>query len=183
MTLKLKSLKREALEALEADQWTIETLAVATVNELVIYKGIGRVGAANAITEAAGLINDRGLTDADELATEHYYQKATPAKILKDWEDAGLPTKNVALTSARALAALKGIDEALALRLISVAQDVVNRQGLYESGSIGAIGVTRQNNSAFDEKWLSGEVEPPPMAIRVKRIFERTRDEYEAANG
>jgi hypothetical protein len=151
MTLELKSLKSEALALLEADGWTIEKLATATARELIAYKGIGRVGAAKAIAEAAEILNTQGLDDADRLAEEHYYQKAPPAKILTDWEGGGLPLKSVALTSARALAALKGIDEAL--------------------------------DAAFDEKWLSGEVEPPLMSNRIRRNFEAAQREYRVANG
>jgi hypothetical protein len=88
------------------------------------------------------------------------------------------------LTSARALAALKGIDEALALRLISKAQDLVNKRGLYQS-RIAAVPASppRQINAAFDEKWLSGEVEPPLMSNRIRRNFEAAQGEYRVANG
>jgi hypothetical protein len=182
MTLELKSLKGEGLEALRVDGWTVETLAVAAVKDLVIYRGIGRVGAAKIIAEAAEALNTQGLDEAEGLAEEHYYQKAPPAKILKDWETEGLPTKTVALTSARALAALKGIEEGQAIRLISAAQDVVNKRGLYESGSIGAYsGDVPQVSAAFDVRWLSGAVMPPPMSRRIRRNFERAKEVYEAA--
>jgi post-segregation antitoxin (ccd killing protein) len=183
MSLELKSLKSEAVALLEADGWTIENLAVATVKRLVSYRGIGRVGAAKAIAEAAKLLNERGLKDANRLAVEIYYQKAPPAKILEDWENDGLPIKAVALTSARALAALKGIDEPLALRLISEAQGIVNKRGLYQSRTVAPGGPTRQTSAAFPEKWLSGEVEPPGMSIRIRRNFEAAQREYKVANG
>lgn len=182
MTLELKSLKREVLTLLDTDGWTVEKLAVATVKELVAYKGIGRVGAAKAIAEAAGIVNEQGAEDAGRLAAERYYRKAPLAKILTDWEEADLPFEAVALSSARALAALKGIDESLALRLISKAQDLVNERGLYQS-RIVTPGPTRQINSAFDERWLSGEIEPPPMSIRVRRNFEEAQRKYKEANG
>jgi hypothetical protein len=121
MTLELKSLKPEAAAMLEADGWTVEKLATAPVKSLVIYTGIGKVGAAKIIAEAGEVLNAQGLNEAENLATKHYYKKAPLSKILKDWEDDGLRTDIVALTSARALAVLKGIDEALALRLISEA--------------------------------------------------------------
>jgi hypothetical protein len=183
MTLELKSLKDEAIALLEADGWTLEKLAVATVKKLTAYKGIGRVGAAKAIAEAAEILNQQGLEDADRLAEEHYYQKAPLAAILKYWKDGGLPVKVIALSSARALATLKDIDETLALRLISEAQDIVNKRGLYQSRIATPGGPTRQINAAFDEKWLSGEVEPPPMSIRVRRNFLEAQKEYRAANG
>lgn len=184
MTLELKSLKPEAAALLEADNWTIEKLAVSTVTRLVMYKGIGKVTARKVIAEAAEILNDQGLDEAGQLASEHYYQKTPLAKILTDWEEADLPLKNVALTSARALAALKGVDEALALRLISKAQGLVNKRGLYQSRSvITAGGTARETNAAFDEKWLSGEVEPPAMSTRVRRNFEAAKREYRAANG
>ncbi len=184
MTLELKSLKGEAAALLEADGWTIPKLAVATVKELVGYKGIGRVGAAKIIAEAAGIFNEQGLDDADRLAEEHYYQKAPLSKILVDWEDAGLPIKAVALTSARALAVLKGIEGPLAMRLISEAQDLLNKRGLYQSRIASPGGIDqRQTSAAFDEKWLSGEVEPPPMSIRIRRNFKAAQREYRASNG
>lgn len=163
---------------LEFNNWTIEKLAVATVRELVAYKGIGKKTATKAITEAAEILNEQGLDEADQLATEHYYQKASPARVLTDWEKGGLSIEVVALSSARALAALKGIDEALAPRLISAAQGIVNKRGLYQS-RIYMPGISvRQINAAFDEKWLSGEVEPPSMSIRIRRNFEQIQREY-----
>lgn len=181
MTLELKSLKSEAAALLEADSWTVEKLAVATVKELVAYKGIGRVGAAKIIAEAVDALNATGLEEAEGMATEHYYKKFAPETILKDWEADGLGVKTVALSSsARALAALKGIGEALALQLISAAQNIVNERGLYQSQTVLA-GPVRQTNAAFDEKWLSGEVEPA-MSIRVRRNFEVAQREYRAAN-
>lgn len=184
MVLELKSLKAEVAEALKADEWTVESLAVATVKELVIYRGVGRIGAAKIIAEAAEMLNERGLATSDTLAMENYYQTSSSAKVLKDWEDNGLPIRAVALTTARALAALKGIDEALAIRLISEGQNIVNRRGLYQSRvAVLGDGPSRQTNAAFDEKWLSGEVEPPPMSIRVKRNFDEAQRGYRAANG
>jgi hypothetical protein len=126
-------------------------------------------------------LNEERAEDAGRLALENYYQKAPPAKILKDWEEAGLSLKAVALSSAQALVVMKGIDESLALRLISKAQDIVNERGLYESRIIAPAGSVRQTSSAFDEKWLSGEVEPPPMSIRVRQNFERAQEEYREA--
>lgn len=181
MTLTLKSLKPEAAALLEAGGWTIEKLATATAKELVT-KGIGRVGADKAIAEAAEVLNAQGLDEAQDLAGEHYYQKASLSKILTDWEEGGLSIKIIALTSARALAALKGIDEALALRLISTAQDLLNKRGLYQSRMVLPGGTTRQINAAFDEKWLSGEIEPPAMSIRVRRNFEAAQREYRETN-
>ena len=183
MTLELKSLKSEALALLEADGWTVEKLAVATVKELVGYKGIGRVGAANAIAEAAEALNEQGLNEAGQLAEENYYQKAPSAKILTDWEDEGLPIEIVALSTSRALAAMKGIDEALALRLISAAQGIVNKRGLYQSRVVTSGSPVRKTSAAFPEEWLSGKVEPPQMSIRVRRNFEAAQREYKAANG
>lgn len=180
MTLELKSLKDVPLALLEADGWTIEKLATATAKELVIYKGIGRVGAAKIIAEAAEILNEQGLADADRMASERYYQKVPLAKVLTDWEEDGLPIKNVALTSARALGALKGIDEALVIRLISAAQDLLNERGLHQSRVYMPGTSVRQINSAFDEKWLSGKVAPPPMSIRVRRNFEAAQKEYKA---
>jgi hypothetical protein len=101
---------------------------------------------------------------------------------LTDWEDDSLPIEAVALSSAQALAALKGIGESLALRLISKAQDLVNERGLYQSRIVTPGGPTRQINSAFDERWLSGEIEPPSMSIRVRRNFEKAQREYKEAN-
>lgn len=176
--LELKSLKREPLALLEADGWTIEKLAVATIRKLTTYSGIGRVGAKKIIAEAIEITNEQGLEDADRLAEEHYYQKAGLAKILTDWEKNGLPLKVVALSSARALVALKGIDESLTLQLISKAQDIVNKRGLYQSRMVIPGGDVRQTNSAFDERWLSGEIDPPPMSIRVRRNFEEAQREY-----
>ncbi len=179
----MDALNEDQATRLAYDGWTIEKLATSTAKELVAYKGIGRVGAAKIIAEAGQILNERGLDDAGQLAEEHYHQKAPPTKILTDWEDEGLPLKDVALTSARALAALKGIDEALAMRLISKAQDLLNQRGLYQSRMVLPGGGARQTNAAFDEKWLSGEVEPPPMSIRIRRNFERAKEEYRAANG
>lgn len=178
MTLELKSLKSEAAALLEADAWTIETIAVATVKKLMAYKGIGRVGAAHIIAEATEKLNEQGLEDADRLALEHCYKKASHATILKYWEDGGLPIKAVALSSARALAALKSIDETLALQLISNAQGIVNKRGLSQSRIATSGDAVRQTSAAFDEKWLSGEVEAPPMSIKVRRNFEQAQKEY-----
>lgn len=183
MTLELKSLKPEAAALLMADGWTIEKVAVATVKKLMAYKGIGRIGAAKAISEAAEMLNEQALEDADRLELEHYYQKAPHTKILEYWEDDGLPIKAVALSSARALAARKGIDESLAMRLISHAQGIVNKRGLYQSRIVAPGSPLRQTNAAFDEKWLSGEIQPPSMSIRVRRNFEQAQKEYKAVNG
>jgi hypothetical protein len=179
MTLELKSLKAEPSALLEADGWTIEKLAVATTKELVAYRGIGRVGAAKIIGEAIEMLNEQGLDDADRLATEYYYQKSTLTKILLDWEEGGLSLEAVALASGRALAALKGIEESLAMRLISKAQDLINERALHQSWTIAAAGGIRQSNPAFDTRWLSGEVEPPPMSVRVRRNFEAAQREYQ----
>jgi hypothetical protein len=176
------ALNQKQAAMLEFDNWTVEKLAVAAVKDLVTYKGIGRVGAAKAIAEAAGIVNKQGAEDAGRLAVERYYQKAPLAKILTDWEADGLLLEAVALSSARALAALKGIDEPLALRLISKAQDLVNERGLYQSRITAPGGPTRQINAAFDERWLSGEIEPPPMSIRVQRNFENAQREYKETN-
>jgi hypothetical protein len=176
------ALNHKQAAMLEFDDWTIEKLAVATVKELVAYTGIGKITATRAIAEAAGIVNEQGAEYAGRLAAESYYQKAPLAKILTDWEDDGLAAEAVALTSARALAVLKGIDEGLALRLISKAQGIVNKRGLYQSRIVATGGPGRQTNAAFDEKWLSGEVEPPAMSIRVRRNFEEARREYRAAN-
>jgi hypothetical protein len=178
----MDTLNRDQAARLAMDVWTIEKLAIATVKELMTYKGIGRIGARKIIAEATEILNERGLEDADRLAEEHYYQKAPLAKILTDWEEGGLPAKAVALSSAASLAVMKGIDELLALRLISKAQDVVNKRGLYQSRIATPRGGVRQTNAAFDEKWLSGEVIPPAMSIRVRRNFERARREYRANN-
>lgn len=182
MTLVLKSLKPELVTMLEADGWDVGKLAVTTVKKLVGYRGIGRVGAAKIIVEAAGTLNERRLDEADQLAEEHYYRKSSRAKVLTDWEEDGLPIENVALTSARALSALKGIDEALALRLISKAQDIFNKRGLYQSSMVLPGGRARQTNSAFDVRELSGEIQPRPMSNRIRRNFEAAQREYRAAN-
>jgi hypothetical protein len=182
MTLELKSLKSDALALLVTDEWTLEKLATATVKELMAYKGIGRVGAANAIAEATKILNDLGLEDADMLAAEHYYQKASPAKILEDWENDGLPIEVIALSSARALAVLKGIGEPLALRLISAAQGIVNKRGLQKS-LVFIESPVLETSAAFDEKWLSGAVAPPPMSIRVQRNFDEAQRKYKEING
>ena len=183
MSLDLKSLKPEEIALLEADGWTVEKLAVAAVKKLTGYKGIGRVGAARVIAEAADIVNEQGVKDASRLGVESYYQKTPLAKILIDWEESNLSIEVVALSTARALAALKGIDEPLALKLISEAQGIVNERGLYQSHIAASGGVIRQNNAAFDERWLSGEIEPPEMSIRVRRNFEQAQEEYRIANG
>lgn len=179
----VEALNQKQMAMLVLDGWTVEKLAVSTIEKLTSYNGIGKVTAAKVIAEAAEILNEQGAEDAGRLAVEHYYQKAPPAKILKDWEDGGLPIKVVALTSMQALAALKGIDEKLALRLISAAQDIVNKRGLYQSRITTPAGSIRQNSPAFDEGWLSGEVEPPPMSIRVRRNFERAQKEYREVIG
>jgi hypothetical protein len=183
MTLaELKSLKGDVATMLDAAGWTVEKLATATVKGLMVHKGIGRVGAAKIIAEAAEILNAQGLEDADRLARERYYQKAPLTKILEDWEEAGLPLDVVALTSNIALAALKGIDEDFAMRLIKEARKLVNRRGLYQSRALPGGPTRHQTNAAFDEKWLSGEADPPEMSIRVKRNFEQAKKEYRAAN-
>lgn len=182
MTLELKSLKREALELLEEDGWTIEKLATTTVKKLIVYTGIGRVGAAKAIAEAVEILNEQGLEDAEQLAKGRYYQKASLARVLTDWEDEGLDIQDVALASSRALAALKGIGEDLAIRLISKAQGLVNERGLYESKAVPYGGTPRETSAAFPTAWLSGAEEPPPMSTRVRRLFDRAKKAYRQEN-
>jgi hypothetical protein len=180
------ALNQKQAAMLEFDEWTVEKLAVATVKKLTEYIGIGKITATGTIAEAIEILNERGLDEAKDLALEHHYQKAsraTRATILKHWEDSGLPIKAVALSSARALAALKGIDETLALQLISNAQGIVNKRGLSQSRIVAPGSPLRQTSAAFDERWLSGEVEAPPMSIRVRRNFEEAKKEYRAANG
>jgi hypothetical protein len=177
----METLNDNQAAMLAIDGWTVEKLAVGTVKELTSYKGIGRVGAKNIIAEAAEILNEQGLEDAEQLAEERYYQKAPLAKVLTDWEDEGLDIQEVALTSARALAALKGIDEDLAIRLISKAQDLINQRGLYQSKAVVPYGGTpRETSPAFPVAWLIGDEEPPPMSTRVRRLFDKAKEEYQA---
>lgn len=102
----------------------------------------------------------------------------------------------LALASVRALTGYKGIGNATAAKIISQAQDRVNEHGLYESrqqqdeairlahlsgqpqgGDYNP--VYPESSPAFPVEWLSGEVEPPPMALRIRRNFEGARLAYE----
>jgi len=176
----MESLTAPMVALLEADGWTVETLATATIKALVPYKGIGKVTAKNAIIEAGKLMNREGLDNAKQLEKEYYYQKSPPRKILNDWGSEGLSVQNVALASARGLAALKGIDEVLALRIISAAQSIVNELKLYESRvSMPSNPGPTVASSAFPIEWLDGTVEPPLMGVRVERNFKRAKEAYE----
>lgn len=180
----LKSLTRPQVEILEEAGWSVEDIATSQIKDLTRLKGIGKVTARKVIEEAAFLLNEQGLEEAEQLAKERYYQKAPPAKILEDWAAEGLPVEVVALSTAAALARIKGIDESIAMRIISEAQDVLNRQKLYESRTVAASDVASKGASpAFPVAWLSGDEEPPPMSNRIRRNFETAREAYRKANG
>lgn len=182
----LKTLTEQQKEVLKKSAWAITDLATAQVKDLTKLKGIGRVTAERVIEEARSLLNEEGAKEAARLAKERYYMKAPPAKIVADWTEGGLPIKEIALTSARALAVLKGIKEDLALRCISYAQDELNRMKLYESRTMAPQvreSSAGSSSAAFPEEWLSGATQPPPMSVRVKANFERAKKAYEAANG
>ena len=179
----LESVTEQVVTLLEADEWTLDKLSTATVNELVAYKGIGKITAERIIEEAASLLNKKGLEDADRLAKEYYYQKTPPSKIALDWEKEGLSVTELALTSVRALVALKGIDESLAIQIISAAQDILNERKLYESHLTIPGSNPKVTSAAFPVEWLSGAVAPPPMAVRVKRVFDEAVSAYARANG
>lgn len=178
----LTTLTRPQVEILRKHAWTITDLATADVKQLIQLKGIGKVTAERVVIEAAELINKHGLEDAERLARERYYQKAPPAKVLEDWEKEGLFALDVALYSASALALLKGITEDQALRIISHAQGVVNKEKLYESKAANFLVPPKPSSPAFPVEWLSGQVEPPPMADRIRRNFEKAKAEYEKTN-
>ena len=92
--------------------------------------------------------------------------------------------QDIALSSSTALAKIKDIDGGLALTLISVAQDMLNQEKLYESRTTyiggGAANVPAAS-AAFPTEWLSGAIGPPPMGVRVKRNFDRAQEAYKAA--
>lgn len=180
MNLSDLSLTKSQIDVLESNGWAVSDIATANVSQLTRLKGIGRVTAEKVILEAVELLNTEGLQEAEHLAMERYYQKAPPAKVLEDWEEEGLFTLDVALYSASALALLKGITEDQALKIISYAQGVVNKEKLYES-KVNSLAPPKPSSPAFPEKWLSGEEEPPPMSIRIRRNFEKAKVEYEGA--
>jgi ribosomal protein S13 len=180
----LKSLTGPQAATLEANGRTVENLATSTVKQLTAYKGIGKITAQKVIEEAAALINSQGLEDAEQLAKERYYQKAPARKIVEDWvRDDGMILQDIAMASAHALAAVKGIKFDQALEIISAAQDILNKEKLYESRQIGGSvpETVPATSAAFPAEWLSGAVEPPPMGARVARNFERAQEAYKAA--
>jgi hypothetical protein len=174
----LTTLTKPQVEILETNDWTVERIAAAEVKELTALKGIGQVGAKKAIAEAATLVNTSGLVEAGRLALEVYYQKTPSWKVLEDWEIDGLPIQNVALATAGGLAVLKGIDEGRALILISEAQTIVNKQKLQESRQPAPGAVPKTTSAAFPVEWLSGQVEPPAMSVRVRATFDKAKAEY-----
>jgi hypothetical protein len=179
----LKTLTTSQAEILEANGWTVKSLAIAEAKILTSYKGIGKVTAQKVISEAANMVNKSGLNEAEALELERYYQKTPSWKVLEDWEMDGLSIQNVALATAGGLAALKGINESQALILISHAQTIVNKQKLYESRQSAPGAVPKTTSAAFPVEWLSGQVEPPAMSVRVKANFDKAKAEYEAVDG
>lgn len=182
----LKSLNDRAAQILAADDWTIERLSTATVKQVSAYSGIGRVTARRAIDEAAQALNEQGVEVSAQLANKQYYQKSPPRKIVSDWHKDGMSLLDIALASSSALAKIKGIEEALALTLISAAQDMLNKEKLYESQNVyigGGAATVPAASAAFPAEWLSGAVAPPLMGARIRRNFDRAQEAYKAANG
>lgn len=181
----LTCITKPQAETLKAADWTIDNLAAATIKELTGIKGIGKKTAERITEEARALLNATGLEEARQLAKERYYQKAPAAKIAEDWGEEGLTLENIALASAQALEAVKGIPYERALQVISYAQAELNRLKLEESKMVtfaGGGASKKAVSSAFPEEWLSGEVPPPPMGVRVQRAFDKAKEAYEAAN-
>lgn len=176
----IKSLTEKNRKLLESDDWTVESLATASVKDLTVYAGIGKATATRIISEAAAIVNASGIEESERLERDHYYQRTPPWKIIEDWEEEGMQLVDIALASAISLAAVKGISTELALRLISEAQGMVNKQNLNKSMVLPPMAQQPATSSAFPVEWLSGAVEPPPMGIRIKRNFDRAKEEYEA---
>jgi hypothetical protein len=182
----IKALTEKTRGLLEADNWTIEKLATATVRDLTKYAGIGKATAPRIISEAMGIVNETGAQDSERLAKELYYQNSPSWKILKDWEKEGMAIEDIAVASAGALAAVKGISMEQSLQLISEAQGIVNKRGLQSSRVVrggGSIGAVPAISAAFDEEWLNGKVQPPEMSVRVKRNFEEAKQAYKEKYG
>lgn len=156
----LKSLNQRQINTLFEESWTVEQIATAKIKNLTGYSGIGKVTAEKVIEEAALLVNAQGLEEAEKLSIERYYQKTPPWKIIADWEMAGLSLEDVALSSVEALSILKGINEDLASKCITIAQTKVNDRKLIESQQMFPLpggGASLQ------------EATPSNMSVRVQR--------------
>jgi ribosomal protein S13 len=178
----LKSVNAQVGLLLEANDLTVEKLATATPRALTKFKGIGQVTAKRIIIEAGQLVNIEKADEARQMARQVYLQKAPTRKLVDDLiEEDGFSLQSLALAPVRALEGHKDIDAALAARIISQAQGQLNAQMLYEGRSGHYSGLPKETSAAFPVEWLSGQVAPPPMAIRVKRIFEQAKADYERA--
>lgn len=178
---KLKSITKNVAGLLEADNWTVDQLSTSSITALTQYEGIGKKTAEKIIAESAKILNERGLEESEILAWENFLRKASPASITKKLieDDENVTIESLALSTIGDLAQYS-IDEGLAAKIISYAQDEVNRQGLYDSGVVSA--ATKSSNPAFPDEWLSGEVPPPPMGVRVKRAFDAAVKDYKWRN-
>lgn len=173
----MKSLTEMQRRLLEDDDWTVEKLARAEVKELTKVKGIGTATAPKIISEALGIINISSL----DSPKGSQYQNVPPRKVVLDWEEQGMNVLEIALASAGALVATKGVSQDLAIEVISAAQSIVNERNLYQGRQTAAIVMSSNPHAvspAFPEEWLSGKVEPPQMSVRIKANFDQAKAAY-----
>lgn len=103
-----------------------------------------------------------------------------PSAIVERLEADRWTIQDLALATIAQLSGYDGVGAKTAAKIISLAQTQVNEQGLYESAQQKRSSPVylQGSTAAFPEEWLSGEVEPPPMSVRVKRAFEGAVIDY-----
>lgn len=183
-----RTITSQVAKLLEADKWTVDKLATATVKDLTGYTGIGKVTAEKIIAEAGEYVNQAGLSEAERLERERYLATAPVRKIVEDLAGEGFSLDMLALLHVSNLEGYKLISHDLAKEIISFAQKEINRQKLFESRAMATQAAVQQQsgnavqqqggNSAFPVEWLSGQVNPPPMSVRVRRAFEQAKAAY-----
>lgn len=180
----LKAVPSQALEALEADNWTIEELSTASVKELTGYSGIGKATGQKIIVEAQSILDKWMLTETESLDRQAQLEVMPADAIIRELIDDGLTLQVIALSPVKVLEGHRGISRELAAKVISRAMEMVNERGLLESkGIVINDAPYKKTFAGFPEEWLSGAVEPPPMSVRVKRVFDQAKAEYEAGHG
>lgn len=186
----LKSVTTPVAKVLGGNGWTVEKLSTASVKDLTGYPGIGKVTAQRIIAEAQEAFNQERLAESKTLDYQARWSVLSVESIVNELINDGLSLEVLALSPVRNLEGHKGIDRALATKIISHCQGEINKRKLYESqvlargGTLARyIGQAPNRSAAFPEEWLSGAINPPPMSVRVKRAFDQAKAEYEAENG
>jgi hypothetical protein len=116
-------------------------------------------------------------------------------------EDAGWTVMELATASVSQLTTL-GLTEREAVKVIGAAGRLVNEEKKVEAYRADVLSIIPPSppgsphrpsppppvygpaaSAAFPEDWLSGRAAPPPMAVRIRRIFDQAVRDYRVRGG